>query len=119
MNVWPVPWNTPVLTEANKFWFYAISLSILGAVWELLFGTAQETKAQPNGSAKKSGPEKENPQKQVASSTLLKGIVINSCDLVLPGIFLGWIPVDDLQVGSAMIVSTLLASQGIWAKAQQ
>lgn len=118
MNVWPVPWNTPVLTEANKFWFYAISLSILGAVWELLFSPVPETKQQ-NGSAKKSGSEKAKPPKKTPSSTLLKGVVIDACDLLLPGFFLGWIPVDDLQVGSAMIVSTLLASQDIWAKAQQ
>jgi hypothetical protein len=39
MNVYPVYWNKPVIVEAYKFWFYALALSIVGALWGLLFAS--------------------------------------------------------------------------------
>ncbi|KAL3459372.1 peroxisomal biogenesis factor 11 [Aspergillus heterothallicus] len=111
MNVYHVSWYRPLLTEANKFWFYAIILSIARATWELLF-----TSAPPSSSKSEKG-------KTVAvagtpKSTLVKRIVIDACDLTLPGSFIGWLPVTGLQIGLAMVVSTLLAGHGIWVAQQ-
>ncbi|KAL2817655.1 peroxisomal biogenesis factor 11 [Aspergillus granulosus] len=109
MNVYHVSWYRPLLTEANKFWFYAIILSIIRATWDLLFAPAPPTPAKnEKGTAPvalATGPSK---------STLVKRIVINVCDLTLPGSFVGWLPVTGLQIGIAMVVSTLLAGHGIW-----
>ncbi|RLL97304.1 hypothetical protein CFD26_105068 [Aspergillus turcosus] len=118
MNVYPVHWNKPVLVEAYKFWFYALVLSIVGALWGLLFGSGSNSasggKAQQD--EKKGGSSKE---RKVATSPLVKRIVVDSCDLFIPGVFLGWIQVSEVVVGMAMVVSTLVAGRDIWIKAQQ
>ncbi|GIC88046.1 PEX11 domain protein [Aspergillus udagawae] len=117
MDVYPVYWNKPVLVEAYKFWFYALALSIVGALWGLLFapGSASVGKAQQD--EKKGGSSKE--RKDGGSGPLMKRIVVDGCDLLIPGVFLGWIPVSELVVGMAMVVSTLVAGRDIWIKAQQ
>ncbi|KAL2869774.1 PEX11 domain protein [Aspergillus lucknowensis] len=104
MNVYHVSWYTPLLTEANKFWFYAIVISIARASWMLLF--PQRSKGEKGKPvAPVAGPSK---------SQLATRIVIDACDLTLPGSFTGWLPVTGLQIGLAMVVSTLLAGHGIW-----
>ena len=117
MNIWLVPWYTPVLMEASKFWFYAIAASITGTLWKLFFGSA----AAQNESQKKEKSEKSPSDATPAPSTtyLLTRIVSDSCDLTLPASFLGWIAVGDLGIGLSMVVSTLIVSRDVWAKAQQ
>ncbi|RJE24116.1 PEX11 domain protein [Aspergillus sclerotialis] len=129
MNVYLVPWNEPVLIESNKFWFYGICLSILSAVVELLFLFSRPattvTKKRANG-AKENGSTKENESSETIQAQkqsqkimpLLKGIVVDGCDLLLPGTFLGWIQADELSVSAAMVVSTIVASGAIWEAAQ-
>lgn len=112
MNVWPVPWNTPVLVEANKFWFYALCLSIVGAVVEIL-GSLLSTGVQKKG---KNGGAKGGRAQPTAP--LVKRIVVDGCDLLLPGTFLGWIEAGDFTVGVAMVLSTVVASGDVWARAQ-
>jgi hypothetical protein len=112
----------PILLEANKFWFYAICISIARKSKELVFGSAG-----PESSSGSSGTDEKKKKKtseiapsQPASSTLslLNGIVIDSLDLTLPGSFLGWIPLEMLGIGMAMLVSTVLVWPTAWAKAQ-
>jgi hypothetical protein len=116
MNVYHVSWYRPLLTEANKFWFYALILSITRATWELLFTSSSPS---PN----KGGSEKEKGKAPVTAgrtkSALVKKIVIDTCDLTLPGSFIGWVPVTGLQIGVAMVVSTLLAGHGVWVAQQR
>jgi hypothetical protein len=116
MNVYHVSWYRPLLTEANKFWFYALILSITRATWELLFTSSSPS---PN----KGGGEKEKGKAPVTAgrtkSALVKKIIIDTCDLTLPGSFIGWVPVTGLQIGVAMIVSTLLAGHGVWVAQQR
>jgi hypothetical protein len=92
MNIWLVSWNTPVLIEANKFWFYALCVSVTGAVWELLFGSAAQSKTQkghPDIDKKKEESEKPSSSKPVPSTIPpLKRVVVDGCDLTLPGSFL-------------------------------
>ncbi|RHZ53105.1 PEX11 domain protein [Aspergillus thermomutatus] len=124
MNVYPVQWNKPVLVEAYKFWFYALALSIVGALWGLLFGSASGSpsagKVQQDEKKGGSGKEgKEGGRKEVSTGPLVKRIVVDGCDLLIPGVFLGWIQVSDVVVGMAMVVSTLVAGRDVWVKAQQ
>ena len=126
MNVYLVPWNEPVMIESNKFWFYGICLSILSAVVELLFlfskpATVEEKSAngaKANGSVKERGSKVQAQKQSQTVIPLLNSIVVDGCDLLLPGTFLGWIQADDLSVGAAMVVSTIVASGGIWEAAQ-
>ncbi|KAL2832780.1 peroxisomal biogenesis factor 11 [Aspergillus pseudoustus] len=114
MNVYHVSWYKPLLTEANKFWFYAIILSITRATWALLFTSAPTVTPSKTEKGAKT-PAATGPSK----SALVKGIVINACDLTLPGSFVGWVPATGLQIGIAMVVSTLLAGHNIWVAQRQ
>ncbi|KAJ0425065.1 peroxisomal biogenesis factor 11 [Aspergillus carlsbadensis] len=117
MNVYHVSWYRPLLTEANKFWFYALILSITRATWGLLFTSS------PSPSQSESEKQKGKGKAPVAAGptkpALVKRIVIDACDLTLPGSFIGWVPVTGLQIGIAMVVSTLLAAHGIWVAQQR
>jgi hypothetical protein len=117
MDVYPVYWNKPVLVEAYKFWFYALALSIVGALWGLLFASGSASVGKAQQDEKKGGSSKE--RKDGGSGPLMKRIVVDGCDLLIPGVFLGWIQVSEVVVGMAMVVSTLVAGRDIWIKAQQ
>lgn len=123
MNIWLVPWYTTVLIEANKFWVYALSISIIGTIWQLLFGSVEQStakKADPTNDEKKA--ESENSPATIPASstaTLLNRIIVGSLDLSLPTTFLGWSGLGNLGVGSAMAVSTVLAWPGAWASTQR
>ncbi|KAF9893195.1 hypothetical protein FE257_011618 [Aspergillus nanangensis] len=113
MNIYLVEWNKPVLVEAFKFWFYALSLSIIGALWQLAFSPA----SKPKGKGKKAGSDKASVA-TAQRNVLVKRIIVDGCDLLIPGAFLGWIEFGDLQVGIAMVLSTLLSGADIWSRAQ-
>ncbi|PTU24492.1 hypothetical protein P175DRAFT_0429400 [Aspergillus ochraceoroseus IBT 24754] len=109
MNVWPVAWTNMVLTEAFKFWFYAISFSLAGTAVGLLGWFA--TGPVPKGEEK----EKEaatNP----SVAPFVRRLLADGCDLLIPGLFLRWIEVSDLVVGITMVVSTLISGQEIWSQ---
>ncbi|KAJ5819301.1 hypothetical protein N7474_004892 [Penicillium riverlandense] len=123
MNIYLVSWYMPVLLEANKFWFYAICISIARTSKELVLGSAgpSTTSGTSGTDEKKQEKTKEVAPAKPAPSTLslLNRIVIDSLDLTLPGSFLGWIPLETLGIGMAMLVSTVLVWPTAWAKAQQ
>ncbi|OJJ43943.1 hypothetical protein ASPZODRAFT_135345 [Penicilliopsis zonata CBS 506.65] len=128
MGVWSAPWNQAVFIEANKFWFYALSLSILGSVYELAFASGGPTQKpvseKPKSASEKPG-KKEKATKQapateqkVSKKNIIKQIVISGCDLMIPGSLLGWTPMGSETVGMAMVLSTMLQLPDLWAKAQ-
>lgn len=124
MGVYPVAWNDRALHEANQFWFYALSLSLAGTLWGLLFPAVehnpslQQTRDQKN--QQQTGSEKavSAAQRSTPSRPLLKQIVVDGCDLLIPGSLLGWIPSGDLAVGLGIVISTLLTGQEIWVAQQ-
>jgi hypothetical protein len=120
MNVYPVYWNKPVIVEAYKFWFYALALSIVGALWGLLFASGSTSTSSSAGKVQKDERGGSTKERKVGSSgPLVKRIVVDGCDLLIPGVFLGWIQASEVVVGMAMVVSTLVAGRDIWIKAQQ
>ncbi|KAL5341198.1 peroxisomal biogenesis factor 11 [Aspergillus crustosus] len=115
MNVHRVDWYRPLMTEANKFWFYALILSITRASWQLLFTPVAP--APPPSSSKEKKSDKAQgapPAPRSPKWPRCKRIIIDVCDLTLPGSFIGWVPVTGLQIGLAMLVSTSLAAHNIW-----
>lgn len=123
MNIYLVSWYMPILLEANKFWFCAICISIAKTSKELMLGSAGPS--TPNGSSGTDEKKKKNtkeiaPSKPAPSTlSLLNRIVIDILDLTLPGSFLGWVPLETLGIGMAMLVSTVLVWPTAWTKAQQ
>ncbi|KAJ6443649.1 pyridine nucleotide-disulfide oxidoreductase family protein [Purpureocillium lavendulum] len=121
MDVLRVSWYTPILVEANKFWFYAICASLARNLGELLTGSFQEAesaKVHAEGQKAESTTTERTPQR-ASRVQLLQRLVIDSCDITLPTSFIGWVALGDLQVGLAMIVSSLLAWPALWVAAQQ
>lgn len=127
MAVYPVLWNDRVLAEANKFWFYALVLSVISGMYDLLLSMSSPSQKAPTPNKKAQKVDVKEPEKAselsngLSSSTraIMTRAIIDVCDLSIPGAFLGWIPVGGSMVGMAMVVSTTLASQDIWAKAQK
>ncbi|KAJ5651446.1 uncharacterized protein N7484_005169 [Penicillium longicatenatum] len=127
MGVYAVPWEEQVMREANTFWFYAISLSILGSVYALLFSGASGQKAkskdgkkninEKNGKTEKVG-KAEKPAPGVNASALMKDLVVDGCDILLPVTLLGWYHPGDLVVGGTMALSTWLTGSSIWAQSE-
>jgi hypothetical protein len=121
MNVFLVSWYTPILLEAYKFWFYAICTAIARTSSDLLLRLAapstqndsvsEKEKDETSNHSKISGP-------VPSTASLVKSLIIDSLDLIIPGSLLGWIPVADLGVALAMLASTILVWPAAWAKAQ-
>lgn len=113
------------MREANTFWFYAISFSLLGSIYALLFSGAVEQKSKSKDGEKKINEKTgktekiqkvEKPAPGVSTSVLLKQIVVDGCDILLPVTLLGWYHPGDLVVGGTMVLSTLLTGSKIWAQ---
>jgi flavin reductase (DIM6/NTAB) family NADH-FMN oxidoreductase RutF len=99
------------MREANQFWFYALSFSLLGAVYALLSPAP----------ASKSLNKKDRKSEKIAATTtksmaLVKQIVVEGCDLLIPAELLGWYPTGDLVLGVTMVLSTLVTGQAIWSR---
>lgn len=108
-----MPWGDALQTEAYKFWFYGLSLSIAGGLWTLVSTAyARRDHAKVKGSSSSSSSSK--PGKRKWSATALKRVVVDGCDLLIPGAFLGWFRVGDDAVGVAMVVSTVISGRDIW-----
>lgn len=116
MGVYSVSWSDRVMVQANTFWLYALSFSIAGACWRLLFGLAKQS-PQPTKKNERAESEKATPSKVIPASMLAKQIIADGCDLLIPLELLGWWPTGDVVIGSTMVLSTLLAAQDIWARA--
>lgn len=114
MGVYLVPWEERVMREANQFWFYALSFSLLGALYAL---SSRSPSQGRNGKKKRSGRKTE---KAVTgdSSALVKQIVVDGCDLLIPAQLLKWMPTGDFVVGMTMVVSTVLTGREIWRAAE-
>lgn len=104
-SIYPNPYNAAILTEANKFWFYALGFSILGAANDILFSSA---------SASKTKDEKKQAPSINRFSLLKKMLCVDACDMLIPGTFLGWIEMGQLGVGIGMVVSTLVSGWDMW-----
>jgi len=122
MKIWLVSWYTQILLEANKLWFYAICLSISRAVIQLFSAPAKPRNAT-NGHTKTANKNNSQSAHSFGSAPieliLAKRVVADSCDLTLPGSFVGWIPIGDLGVGIAMFLSTMFSLSQVWGTTLQ
>jgi hypothetical protein len=136
MEVLNTPWGATILFEANKFWFYALVFSLLSSFLQLYLlyftpatptSTTENEKVTRSGKALKSATKLDGEGAKAAikdaetakRQVLIKKIAIDACDLVVPGSGVGWIPASPGTVGMAMVISTLLASEDIWARVQR
>ncbi|KAF2217023.1 hypothetical protein CERZMDRAFT_93087 [Cercospora zeae-maydis SCOH1-5] len=125
-------WGPKVQREANKCWFYSISVSIFLCLWAWLM--PETTPKQSNGKAEHvpssekdtAGPEKpsvaspSNTAKSWAPNPEIRiQLAIDFSDLVVPGSAVGWIPVGSITVGVASTISTFITGRQVWNRVQQ
>lgn len=122
MGVWQVSWYMPVLVEANKLWLYAIAASMAQTCHKLSSRLTAGSKLQGANqipeTAKKTGAQASITQSEVTSATLLRQLIADGCDLTLPMSFNGWIRFGELEVGIAMLVSSVLIWPELWLQFQ-
>lgn len=139
MRITNPSWGPALQNEANKFWFYAIAVSILISLYDLaapwFIPEPRETEPRPSGNqadgaalneknshasvptATKERP-KHSKSAQTALTTVYKQLLIDICDLVIPGSSVGWIDADTVTVGVASTISSIVAGQDIWTRMQ-
>ncbi|KIW32031.1 uncharacterized protein PV07_03610 [Cladophialophora immunda] len=129
------PWAVTTQNEALKFWFYSLSVSVALSLYELLFVSPDSALARNDQSAdqKKTAlttvekanekgavqpKEREQSKARHAQSAkrraTVRQLVIDSCDLLIPGTAVGWFPLDPVTVGAAGTVSALLGGSEVW-----
>ncbi|KAH7384733.1 peroxisomal biogenesis factor 11 [Cadophora sp. MPI-SDFR-AT-0126] len=124
MAIYRSNWAAGLFVEAMKFWFYSLTLGILQALielWGLSWqGSAmrKEDEGEDEKVGKKAALDHESRARQRRSKrwNVVKKIMIDGCDLSIPGSITGWLAVSSSNVGILCIVSTVLAGYDIWDK---
>ncbi|TGO73464.1 hypothetical protein BELL_0359g00100 [Botrytis elliptica] len=111
MGVCNTPWSSTCALEGNKFWFYSLSISIFGGLWDLYHLVVnndttpklnpQENMHDPDLATKtvdstqiiEERPGKNKKKEKFKTEILLK-IIENAADLFQPGAGTGWIVSD-------------------------
>lgn len=134
MGVTAYEWGPKVQMEANRSWFFGLVFSILLSLYDLLLdeslpimpgaSTDGPVDEKMNGHAKEKSAGSTTPEKktQIPRPDLTKifsQLVIDSCDLFIPGAAVGWIPIGPLFIGTASTISTTVAAAQIWSRVQQ
>ncbi|PGH08135.1 hypothetical protein GX51_01288 [Blastomyces parvus] len=135
LNIYPSPLAEQVLLESYKFWFYSMVFAIVGIIWQLFVPVSSPKTQQTKSNNVKQADEKKGSERVTEKTSdeanaaaagntntnttrLLTELVALGCDILIPIQSLGWLDVDDLTVGSAAVVSTLLMGKYKWAKVQ-
>lgn len=148
MGLTTYEWGPRVQHEANKCWFISLAFSILLSLHGLssLFASSGEKRAptirtengKASDSVKKITPdttdgatdEKQNDKSNrqpalkggapdLLRSKLYTQLIIDSCDICIPGSAVGWLTAGPILVGTLMTVSTTLAGRQIWIRVQE
>jgi hypothetical protein len=126
MGIWSSDWAPRLFVEAMKFWFYSISFSIFlslvllcSQLWKLSLPPKRESgKGEKTVEAEVDRVATETKQSIALWRGLLKKLVIDCCDIFIPGLTTGWLVVSSGTVGILGIISTVLASLDIWERVQ-
>ena len=127
------PWAVTTQIEALKIWAYALAVSVLLDLYEIvvvysksLSSAAGTTISAPDGAEKIE--EKDQDQVKVPSPMasdfshdakrrqLYRQLVIDSCDLLTPTVAVGWVLLDPIIVGAAGSISALIGGSDVWAR---
>ena len=127
MGVYKASWAPGLFVEAMKFWFYSIVLAIVGSVWEIcglyLTPSVVVDKGDGKGNNKKEERKINDKRKEVEArdakkKKIMKKLVMDGCDLFIPGAITGWMVASSANVGMLGVLSTVLASSDTWEKVQ-
>ncbi|KIW13098.1 hypothetical protein PV08_08285 [Exophiala spinifera] len=134
MHITHNSWAPGLQFESLKFWFYSLAVSIVLGLYDLFMLDSSAAHAEPPAVSEKTkakvtvrtggkeastviehtpAPQNQNAHKRQA---ILKNIVADSCDLLIPGSIVGWIPIDPVPVGIAGTLSAILGGSDAWAR---
>jgi len=94
MTLTTSPFLTSLQHHALQIWFFAISVSLLLTFYDLLSSHASKKQ-------------------------LYTALLIDSCDILIPGSAVGWIPASSVTVGVASSISSVIVGQQIWGRVQK
>src|ERR1700761_435862 len=124
MGMTSTTWGPSAIRESNKFWFYALVTSILLSLYELWAIGFQSPTTDVGVPEEAQDTKEESPEIKVDKSSLThqsladkegkrkqiyKQLVMDGCDLIIPGAAVGWVSADPVTVGVAQSISTILA----------
>ncbi|EXJ86130.1 hypothetical protein A1O1_06500 [Capronia coronata CBS 617.96] len=131
LSITSYSWGPALQIEALKFWFYALAVSVVLGIYDLslLASSSVSTRERkddspttrtPNDEKKPTTQSTNPPSSEVQTSAkrraVCKQIVIDGCDLLIPGAVVGWVPLDPVTVGMAGSISALLGASDVWAR---
>jgi hypothetical protein len=94
MNITNSAFLTSLQHHALQIWFFAISVSLLLTFYDFLCS-------------------------HTSKKQLYTSLVIDCCDILIPGSAVGWIPVSSVTVGIASSISSVIVGQQIWQRVQK
>lgn len=118
-------WAPTLQIEALKFWFYALAVSAVLGLYELFLLASAPTEAKTPTTEKKGQKGKKEPAVPGELSSdvraekrrvILKRVVADSCDLLIPGAIVGWIPLGPVPIGIAGSISAVLGGSEVWER---
>jgi len=123
MEIWTTAWASNVLLEAMKFWFYSILFSLTLSFLELFQlsykSPTSKQSEKANGRPKKTSKASKAHELMAKRQDIVKRIITDGCDLLIPGFVTGWIETSFATVGISGVVSTVLVSTDIWNRVQR
>jgi len=121
MSLWEPPWAKMVMREANKFWFYAICFSIIETIIYALGLVPPEKEIVEKDKVQGKGKiwKRRIPVKRTSGKEIVKKLVLDGCDLLVPGHHTGWIRTNSALVGEASVMSTLLTAAEVWKRVNE
>jgi hypothetical protein len=126
MGIWTTTWAAGLFVEAMKFWFYSLILGVIVGVlqlYQLYMEPVVISEKKTEIGEKSKENEKmiqmmEITERKEKRTKIIKKIVVDGCDLFIPGSTTGWMVVSTANVGMLSVVSTVLAATDIWTRVQ-
>jgi len=109
MSIHRTPWAGPLLIEANRFWFYSLSCSILLT----LFSLHQSSPANPTNLREKPSTSTSPPKFQTPQTQHIKRLTTDLADILTPGYVIGWIDTNPVLVATGAALSSMLGASEI------
>ena len=133
--------DTRINLEAQRFWFLALVCGVLAGLMRILTleahgpvpasgagyaaaddddtkgeraGEKSEKEAASDARAKKNAAAEERRKTGEKKRALVRKVVGEAVDMVLPVAVLGWVEIDPAIVGVAMFVSTVVSGYDVW-----
>ncbi|KAI1109313.1 hypothetical protein F5Y14DRAFT_31579 [Nemania sp. NC0429] len=138
LHVWGAEGKIVVNAEAQRFWLFTLVCGVLAGIVRIsrLLAAEDETPrestnmttgdddagepTEKGSSGRPRGKEEEEEERQRHKSKTLKrlvrGVVTNAIDIVLPAVVIGWLHVGPGVVALAMFATTLSTSVDIWKR---